>query len=155
MKEQWWITTCIAISGLVLSLYNTITSRRDKVAKLRVTVQPDMCIMQPGRKPSEKVMIVHVANIGAVPVTLASQGFSIKSGGHLFHFDPPFGQKLPYELLPGKGADIVAMPSVISEALMSQGNSGSVQLRPYFTDQIGRLFRGEWFKFEVMTAAIK
>jgi hypothetical protein len=146
---QWGVTTAIAVAGLALGVFNAMTQRRDKAARIRVTVQDGMVVVVPGVGASNPKIMVRASNVGQIPVTLSTQGFAFPKQGGIVNAWPAVGQKLPYEVLPGKSVDTVAEPYEVAKALKDTGRSGSVRLRGHFTDQVGRVFYSKWFLFDV------
>jgi hypothetical protein len=157
LDQKEIITLAIALWGAILGTYGALlatftffTQRRDKRPRLRVTRRTGFFV---GVGTSDETQfVINAANIGQVPVTIASFGLRLpKGGGQLI--DPIAFTNLPKELSPGQSVSFYVPRNNLLRGLLAHGHHGKVKLTPQVEDQLGNVYRGRAETFDVALAA--
>jgi hypothetical protein len=98
-KIELILTSAVAVTGLGLSVYNTIEARRDKHPKLRVNVSFGFLAF--GRELSDQKVFFEVGNPWNQSITLASLSIPLPNKGSLAFFDLEGQNKMSFALPPG------------------------------------------------------
>jgi hypothetical protein len=99
LRLELIITSAVAVTGLALSVYNTVQARQDKRPKLRVNVSFGFLTF--GRELSDQKIIFEVGNPWNQNVTLASLLIPLPNKKSLIFFDLEGQNKMPHVLAPG------------------------------------------------------
>jgi hypothetical protein len=158
MEQKEIITLGIALWGAILGTYGAVlatgtllTQRRDKKPRLRV--KGSRGFFGGSRAPDETQVIITAANIGQVPVTIASFGFGLQAGGQLIYPGGVQITNLPKEVSPGQSVSFFVPKNVLLRGLLEHGYHAKVKLTPQGEDQLGNVYRGHAETFDVASAA--
>ena len=141
------ITAVIAVYGAALTTYTIYTKRREN--KARVEVESQISLLVFGRNVSDAVIMLTAKNPGEKAILLNTQGFLLPNDKQLFFPLPHSDVTFPYELQPGKDCRVWSDAKKFAQTLKHEGYYGSINLVPYFKDQLGRVYKGKKWKFNL------
>lgn len=138
----------VALYGAGLSTYTYFAERRRRRFSAEVSLS-DGFVTLPVQGPTD-MLILSANNPGERTVTMAAYGLLIPGGRQLiFPMPSPFSVKCPFELEPGKEAQVFLEPFDIRRALAEKGHRGTVSIRGFFRDQLGNRYEGRKFKIQI------
>lgn len=135
------VTALVAFYGAILATITFVAQRREKIARLQV--RGALGFQASAMGASETFLMLEAANIGHIPVTLSSYGLGLPDGRTIIM---PFSQQpvqLPHELTTGKSCQMHYPIRELAEGLLEHGYHGKVKLIPQFSDQTGKVHKGE------------
>jgi hypothetical protein len=140
----------VAAYGAVLSTITVVMRRRDTAPLLKVSARAIHAVDGFGRS-SPLLLEIRANNIGRIPVHLNTCGYATSRTEHVIlrSSDLPLSKPLPASLDSGKSfawaIDVTKMPDV--------DVSRSMRLRAWYTDDVGRTFRGRFTRVNLKESA--
>jgi hypothetical protein len=96
------VTATVAVSGLLLSIYNTIQANRDKRPRLRVHLS--FGFLTYGPQLSDQKVFIEVGNPWTASITVTSLHIPLPDKKSMVLLNLDGEKKMPVELLPGTSA---------------------------------------------------
>jgi len=141
------ITALVAIYGAALTTYTIYTKRRENKAQIEVEAQ--ISLLAFGPNISDALVMLTAKNPGEKAVLLNTQGFKLPDEKQIIFPIPQSNVKFPYELPPGRDCKVWTDAKKFAQELKSEGYYGKVKLVPYYTDQLGKIYKGKKWEFDL------
>ena len=156
------VSICLGLYAAILSTFNLIVQRREKVRRLRVSIERGSSASTDGSQESEEQVKMEAANTGNQKVTLAgvwiqcygnrgltTRYFMLFNSSGIEHASLQATRHFPYELEPGKNFQNVIRLSAIHEALKASNQQDAVKIRACYSDQTGKDFVSKWLSIDL------
>jgi len=141
------ITALVAVSGLLLSIYNFYVSRRDKQPRLVAKIANGFLAYGP--ELSEFMLLLEIANPGKIPVKISTVEIAWKKQSLVFIMGIKGTREIPFELAPGDSANFWTPMDGIVETLREQGCKGTATIRARFKSAVGDEYLSKKFKIDL------
>jgi hypothetical protein len=128
------ITAIVAIYGALLSTWNAILNWKVNRRRLRVEVTRSFVAVD---NPTLMILL-KTSNPGHRSLMLRDAGFVCPKGLYLIAPKLSGEALLPHELKEGNGCAFWVDPSELAELLRRNGKSGTVRIKAYFEDSLGK-----------------
>lgn len=133
-----WPEIVVAIAAFWGAALSTVIFIRDlRKEKSIIRVKTSFSLLAFPNGVSDPKICVTAMNTGNVPVTLSSVHIAMPNGQNYVQIHSPTGQQLPFELQPRKSFSHFFDEKNLMDKAKESGYSGSIKLRPFFSDQLG------------------
>lgn len=130
------VTAIVAIYGAVLSTYNLVVTRRDKLRG--VTVQLRFGFMPIGPDLGAQMLFIEASNPGHRPVQLTSVGLLLPDRRTIAWMQPQASRPLPAELSEGQSCSAWMPLEEVEQQLRRHGYKGKLKVRGFYDDALGK-----------------
>ncbi len=141
---QWIVTAAIAVYGALLSSYNAFVARRQNTRQITVTVNHGF--LPTGPELGDPMLLIGAANLGHRAVTLVSVGLLLPDKQQLVLTSPEGTVQLPHHLTEGTSCKHWIPAAEIKRQLSSSRFSGTVMVRGFYLDALGKRHLSELFE---------
>jgi hypothetical protein len=131
------VSAVVVVYAAFLSTYNLIESLKAKRPRVNLELSNGFFAV-PGR--AESKLLINVSNPGERQVSVREVGLRLSDGRKLIMPEQQGSVQLPFTLAVGGGEVFYFDPHVISTSLSASGRVGTVRLRAYCREAVGRHF---------------
>jgi hypothetical protein len=140
------ITAIVAAVGLILSSYSLYLRRKDKQPNIRVALKTGWLTFP--SPLSEPMLIAEIGNAGEKKITVTSLSFPFKKSIGII-MQPEGTERMPFELVPGKGATFWTPMRDCAIEFKREGFGGKISLKACFSDAVGNKYCSKGLKFDI------